>query len=94
VPFSGITNTASFTTNNGIPAIDAGSFARLPDGRVQFTFSAGAGVATQATVWGSTPLSPPDWHIVGTVPLTNGSGIFIETPAPTASNRFYRVSLP
>jgi hypothetical protein len=94
VPFSPITNTASFTTNNGIPAINAGSFARLPDGRVQFTFTAGAGVSTQATVWGSTPLLPPDWHIVGAVPLTNGTGVFIETPAPTASNRFYRVSIP
>ena len=94
VPFSAITNTASFTTNNGIPAINSESFARLPDGRVQFSFSAGAGVATQATVWGSSPLAPPDWHILGTVALTNGNGVFIETPAPTATTRFYRVSLP
>jgi hypothetical protein len=77
-----------------VPIINTASFVRLPDGRVQFNLTAGAGVATQATVWGTTTLSPPDWQILGTVPLTSGSGVFIEDPAPTAPTRFYRVSLP
>jgi hypothetical protein len=85
---------AQFLPVSGIPLIDTSSFVRLPDGRVQFHLTAGAGVVTQATVSAATTLSPPDWQILGTVPLTNGSGVFIEDPAPTAPVRFYRVSLP
>jgi hypothetical protein len=85
---------AKFMPASGVPIINTASFVRLPDGRVQFNLTAGAGVATQATVWGTTTLSPPDWQILGTVPLTSGSGVFIEDPAPTAPTRFYRVSLP
>jgi hypothetical protein len=85
---------AKFMPVSGVPVINAASFTRLPDGRVQFNLTAGAGVATQATVWGATTLSPADWQILGTVPLTAGSGVFIEDPAPTSPERFYRVSLP
>ena len=79
---------------SGIPLISNSSFTRLSDGRIQFAFTAGAGVATQATVWGTATLSPPDWHILGTVPLSNGNGVFIDDPAPTTPARFYRVTLP
>jgi Arylsulfotransferase (ASST)/Divergent InlB B-repeat domain/Ser-Thr-rich glycosyl-phosphatidyl-inositol-anchored membrane family len=85
---------AKFMPNSGVPFINAASFARLADGRMQFNLTAGAGVATQATVWGATTLLPPDWWILGTVPLTAGSGVFIDNSAPTAAIRFYRVSLP
>lgn len=85
---------AQFIPVSGVPFIDGASFTRLPDGRVQFNLTAGAGFTTQATVWGATTLSPPDWQIIGTVPLIGSSGVFIEDPAPTAPNRFYRVSLP
>jgi hypothetical protein len=85
---------AKFLPLSGLPLINAASFTRLPDGRVQFNLTAGGGLVTQATVWATTTLSPPDWHILGTVPLTGGSGSFIEDPAPTGSTRFYRVSLP
>jgi hypothetical protein len=85
---------AQFFPESGVPAIDAASFIRLADGRAQFNLTAGAGVATQATVWAATTLRPPDWQVLGTAPLTNGSGMFIENAAPTGSTRFYRVSLP
>ena len=85
---------ALFMPASGVPVINAASFVRLPDGRVQFNLTAGSGVAAQATVWGAATLSPPDWQILGTVSLTNGDGTFIEDPAPTAPVRFYRVSLP
>ena len=84
----------SIITDSGLPFINAASFARLPDGRVQFNLAAGAGVFTQATVWATPTLSPPAWQILGTVRLTNGSGAFTEAPAPSDSTRFYRVSLP
>jgi hypothetical protein len=71
--------------------IDAQSLTRLPDGRIQFGISAGPG-ATYLTVWGTTTLSPPDWKILGTVPLTGGCGVFIDDPAPTVPTRFYRAT--
>jgi hypothetical protein len=86
--------TANFMPENGIPHIDPNSLVRLADGRVQFTLSGGAGVATQATVWATTSLSPPDWQILGAVTLTNGAGVFTEAGAWAANTRFYRVSLP
>jgi List-Bact-rpt repeat protein len=73
--------------------IDTGSLTRLPDGRIQFGVTAGAG-ATQLTVWGTTSLLPPNWQILGTVPLTGGSGVFIDSPAPTLPTRFYRATVP
>jgi hypothetical protein len=85
---------AKFMPISGVPLIDTATFVRLPDGRVQFSFTAGAGVAAQATVWGTSMLSPPNWQILGTVPLTDGHGVFIGDPAPAATTRFYRVSLP
>jgi hypothetical protein len=85
---------ANFMSTSGIPVISSASFTRLSDGRIQFTFTAGAGVATQATVWGTAILLPPDWHILGAVPLSSGNGVFIEDPAPTTPARFYRVTLP
>jgi hypothetical protein len=85
---------ANFMPVSGIPVIDPASFVRLPDGRVQFSFTAGAGAASQATVWATTALSPLTWQVIGTVPLTNGQGVFIDSPAPTTATRFYRVSLP
>jgi hypothetical protein len=79
---------------DGVPAIQAGSVVTLPDGRVQFTFAAGAGLATEARVWGATTLSPPDWKVLATVPLIDGQGVFVDDTAPTTATRFYRVTLP
>ncbi|HSU54175.1 MAG TPA: hypothetical protein VLT36_08970, partial [Candidatus Dormibacteraeota bacterium] len=85
---------AQFMPASGVPFIDTASFVRLPDGRVQFHLTAGAGVVTQATVWAANTLSPAAWSNLGMVPLTNGSGVFIENPASTSQTRFYRVSVP
>ena len=85
---------ATFIPMSGIPSITPASVTRLSDGRMQFDVTAGAGVANQATVWAATSLAPPDWQVLGTVSLTNGSGTFIESSAPTEPVRFYRVSLP
>ena len=85
---------AKFMPDSGVPLINAASLVQLPDGRVQFNFTAAAGVAGQATVWGATTLSPADWSILGTTPLINGSGVFIDNSATTAAIRFYRVTLP
>jgi len=85
---------AKFIPLGGLPAIQTGSLLTLPDGRVQFTLTAGAGLASQATVWGATRLAPPDWKVLATVPLTNGVGMFADSTAPTVTTRFYRVTLP
>ena len=85
---------ARFMPVSGVPVIDTRSLVRLEDGRVQFALAAGAGAATQATVWGATTLAPADWQPLGTVPLTDGHGVFTEDPASTAPTRFYRVTLP
>ena len=85
---------AMFIPVSGVPLINASSFALLPGGSVQFNLTAGAGLATNATVWGATTLSPPDWQILGTVPLTSGSGAFTDNVATNYPARFYRVSLP
>ena len=71
--------------------IDGPTLTRLPDGRIKFGISAGPG-ATHLTVWSTTTLSPPDWQILGTVPLTAGRGVFIDELAPTGPTRFYRAS--
>ncbi len=85
---------ATFIPISGTPVISPASVTRLPDGRIQFNLTAGAGVANQATVWAATSLAPPNWQMLGTVSLTGGSGTFIENSAPTNQVRFYRVSLP
>ena len=82
--------TAAFLAVGSI-IMDTRSMTRLPDGRIQFGVKAATGAA-QLTVWGTTTLSPPDWKILGTVPLTGGSGVFIDDPAPTLPTRFYRAS--
>ena len=68
------------------PTINSGSL--LPGGQVQFGFTAPG--AAQATVWGTTILSPPNWQNLGPVTLTDGSGAFTNTPPYL----FYRVSVP
>jgi hypothetical protein len=85
---------AKFIPQSGVPAIQTDSFVTRPDGQVQFTLTAGAGLAAQATVWGATLLTPPNWQVLATVPLTNGHGVFTDTTAPTLPTRFYRVTLP
>lgn len=85
---------ATFIPMSGVPLISLTSLTRLPDGRIQFDLTAGAGVATQATIWAATSLAPPNWQVLDTVTLTNGSGTFVESSVPTAPARFYRVSLP
>ena len=44
---------AMFIPVSGVPLIDASSFSLMPDGRAQFNLTAGAGLATNVTVWGS-----------------------------------------
>jgi len=85
---------ATFIPMSGVPLISPTSVTRLPDGRIQFDLTAGAGVANQATIWAATSLAPPNWQVLGTVSLTNSTGTFIENSAPTNQARFYRVSLP
>jgi hypothetical protein len=70
------------------PVISGSQVTRLPNGGLQFAFSAPG--AAQATVWGTTILSPPNWQNLGAVPVTNGSGKFTNTPPL----HFYRVSVP
>lgn len=79
---------------SGLPAIQTDSMATLPDGRVQFTLRAGAGLAARATIWGAARLTPPDWKVLATVVLTNGQAVFTDSTAPAEGTRFYRVSLP
>lgn len=74
------------------PVINTASITGLPDGRVQFGWTAPG--AAQATVWGATVLSPADWQRLGTVPLLNGAGSFTDTNAIGIPTRFYRVTLP
>ncbi len=85
---------ATFIPMSGMPLIDPASVTRLPDGRIQFNLTAGAGMAGQATIWAATSLAPPNWQTLGTVSLTNSGGTFVESSAPSAPARFYRVSLP
>ncbi len=74
-------------------SIDTATLSRLPGGRIQFGVTAGVG-ATQVTVWGTATLSPPDWHALGTVALSKGSGVFTGDPSPGALARFYRLTVP
>ena len=85
---------AKFIPETGVPSIQADSFLTLPDGRVQFALTAGAGLAAQATVWGATTLTSPSWKVLATVPLINGQGVFTDSTASAVATRFYRVTLP
>jgi hypothetical protein len=82
-PFSLITNLTSVTINGG-------SLTNLPDGSVQFGFSIPG--ALEATVMGSTNLL--DWEVLQTVPLTNGSAVFMDGTATNFPCRFYRLCVP
>jgi hypothetical protein len=70
--------------------IDNQSINRLPDGRIQFGLTAPG--ATQAMVLGSTNLSA--WEELKSVPVTNGSAVFIDDTATNYPARFYRVRVP
>jgi hypothetical protein len=72
------------------PKINAATFATLPGGQVQFALNVPG--ATQATVLGSTNLS--SWQELQTVPLINGSGVFIDGVLTNFSQRFYRLRVP
>lgn len=85
---------AKFIPVSGIPLLDGSSFVQLGDGRMQFSFTAGAGAASQATVWATPTLSPPAWQNLGPVPLTGSNGVFTEDAPFTNSTRFFRVTLP
>jgi hypothetical protein len=72
------------------PTINAGALASLPGGQVQLALSVPG--ATQATVLGSTNLA--SWQELQTVPLVNGSGVFIDGILTNSSQRFYRLRIP
>jgi hypothetical protein len=70
------------------PVITTSSATRLPGGGLQFGITALG--AAQATVWGSSILSPANWQNLGPVTLTGGRGTFTNIPPYL----FYRVSVP
>ena len=70
-----------------VPVINAGAATRLPGGQVQFPFTAPN--ATQATLWGTSTLTPPNWQNLGPVTVTGGSGVF----TTTLPYLFYRLSV-
>jgi hypothetical protein len=72
------------------PAINAGSVSRLPDGSVQFGYTAPG--ASQMTVLGSTNLTT--WAVLQTLPLTSDTGIFTNPATPGVPNQFYRLRVP
>jgi hypothetical protein len=69
--------TATFQAVGSV-TIDTRSLTRLPDGRIQFRVKA-ATDAAQLTVWGTTTLTPPDWKILGTVPLLRSHLVRLHT---------------
>jgi len=71
------------------PSINPGSIARLPDGSVQFGYTAPG--AASMTVMGSTNLK--NWDAVQTLPLASDTGLFTNSAAG-APNRFYRLRVP
>ena len=83
-----LTNMSASFSIVDAPVITANSATRLSDGRLRFGVTALG--AAQATVWGTTILSPPNWQNLGLVTLTGGSGAFTNTPPYL----FYRVSVP
>jgi hypothetical protein len=70
------------------PAITAVS--RLPDGSVQFGYSAPG--AAQITILGSTNLTT--WEVLQTLLLTSDSGIFTNSATTGVSNQFFRLRVP
>jgi hypothetical protein len=94
IQITSVTNSALFATSAqpfsiiDAPVITTSSATRLPGGRLQFGITALG--AAQATVWGTTVVSPPNWQNLGPVTLTSGSGAFTNTPPYL----FYRVSVP
>ena len=70
------------------PTISAIPAARLPDGRLQFAFTAPG--AAQVTLWGTASLAPANWQNLGLVTVTNGSGTFTTSPGYL----FYRLRVP
>ncbi len=85
-------DTSDRAFNIDAPVINPASVIRRLDGRVQFELTASG--AAQATVWGATNLSPPNWQVLQTVFLTNSSAAFTDDAAPGFSVRFYRVTVP
>jgi hypothetical protein len=96
IKVSSSTNAALFDTSDNTfciidaPVMDAGSVTRLADGQVQFGLTVPG--AAQATVLGSTNLSV--WEVLQTVPLTNGSAVFMDGAATNFPCRFYRLRVP
>jgi len=72
------------------PVLDPGAVTVLSDGRVQIALSVPG--ALKATVLGSTNLL--DWEILGSLPLTDGRGVFVDDAATNFTCRFYRLRVP
>ena len=70
------------------PPVITNSPAHNADGTFQFSFTAPG--AAQATLWGSTALTPVSWQNLGPLTVTGGAGSFT-TRAPY---RFYLLSVP
>ena len=93
VQITSVTNNAmSSTSAQPFSMVDApvisNSPVRNPDGTLQFQFTAPG--ASQSTVWGTSSFMPTNWHNLGTVPVTAGSGTF----TTTSTYSFYRLSVP
>jgi hypothetical protein len=94
IQITSVTNSVLFATSAqpfsiiDAPVLTTSSATRLPDGRLQFGITAPG--AAQATVWGTTILSPANWQSLGPVTVTGGTGAFTNTPPYL----FYRVSVP
>ena len=71
---------ATFIPMNGMPVISPASVTRLPDGRIQFNLTAGAGVANQATIWAATSLAR-----IEPLNLSGAIRIFTVLPRPGAA---------
>jgi hypothetical protein len=95
-----VTNSAMFDFSDQTfsivdpPVVTPGTVTRLPNGQVQFSFTA-PGAAT-ATVFGSTnvSLAGSSWQQLQTVPVTSGAGVFIDSTATNRPVGFYRVRVP
>jgi hypothetical protein len=91
-------NAALFDTSDATfsivdpPTITPNSVTPILGGKMQLGFTAPG--ATQATVWGTTNLSPASWQSLGAIPLTTSDGQFIDTNASGFPMRFYRVTVP
>ncbi|HTL57025.1 MAG TPA: aryl-sulfate sulfotransferase [Candidatus Limnocylindrales bacterium] len=79
---------AYFSIN--MPFVNAQSLARLSDGSFSFAFTAPG--ATEATVQATMDFK--GWQDLQTLPLTNGSAVFVDNTATNLPLRFYRVKIP